>query len=75
MAEVVRAVEASKPAVRGDDLWQLIAATADDGKQRASDAHTELGESLEDFRDWARELITAAPDGSATKHVLPWNLE
>lgn len=31
-----------------------------------------LGESLEDLRDQARELIIAAPEGSATKHVLPW---
>jgi hypothetical protein len=72
MTEVARAVEASKPAVTRDDLWQLISATADDGKQRASDAHTGSGESLEDFRDRARELILAAPEGSATKHVLPW---
>lgn len=53
-------------------MWELIVATADDGKQRTSDAHTESGESLEDLRDQARELIMAAPEGSATEHVLPW---
>ncbi len=72
MTEIARAVEAMEPAVTRDDLWELIVATADDGKQRASDARTESGESLEDLRDRARELIIAAPEGSATKHVLPW---
>lgn len=72
MTEVADAVSASGPAVNQDDLWELIAATADDGKQRASDAYTGSGESLEDLRDRARELVIAAPEGSATKHVLPW---
>jgi hypothetical protein len=72
MTEVMRVVEAGEPAVRGDDLWELIAETADDGKQRAADAVLGSGESLEDFRELARELIIAAPEGSATKHVLPW---
>jgi hypothetical protein len=72
MTEVARAVEVSAPAVTRDDLWELIVATAEDGKQRAADARTESGEGLEDVRDRARELILAAPEGSATKHVLPW---
>ena len=61
-----------RAAVRRDDLRELIAETADDGKQRAADAVARSGESLEDFRELARELIIAAPEGSATKHVLPW---
>lgn len=65
-------MEASEPTVTREDLWELIVATGDDGKQRAADARTESGERLEDLRDQARELIIAAPQGSATKHVLPW---
>lgn len=72
MTEVARAAEASDPAVTRDDLWELIVATADDGEQRASAAGVESGESLEDLRERARELIIAAPDSSVTKHVLPW---
>ena len=72
MTEVAREVEASEPAATRDDIWELIVATGDDGKQRAADARTESGERLEDLRDQARELIIAAPQGSATKHVLPW---
>ena len=72
MSGVASAVAASEPAETRDILWGLIAATAADGKQRASDAHTESGESLEDLRDRARELIIAAPEDSASKRVLPW---
>ena len=72
MTEVARAVKASEPAIPRDELWELIVATADDGKQRASDAYSESGESLEDLRGQARELIVAAPEESATKYVLPW---
>ncbi|HET7431256.1 MAG TPA: hypothetical protein VFJ89_07100 [Nocardioides sp.] len=72
MTQVARAIEASEPATTQDDLWELIVATAEDGEQRASDAHTDSGESLEDLRDRARELIIASPEGSATKRVVPW---
>ncbi len=72
MSEIARAVEVSQLTGTRGDLWELIVATAEDGKQRASAALTESGESLEDFRDRARELISAAPQSSATKHVLPW---
>jgi hypothetical protein len=72
MTEVARVVEASEPAVTREDLWELIVATADDGKQRACAAGAESGETLEDLRERARELIIAEPKGSATKHVLPW---
>jgi len=72
MTEVARAVEANEPAVTRDELWELIAATANDGKQRTCDARIESGESLEDLRDRARDLIIAAPEGSVTKHVVPW---
>lgn len=72
MTQVARAIASSKPALCRDNLWDLIVATAADGQQRAADAHTESGESLEDLRDQARELIIAAPEGSTAKHVLPW---
>ncbi len=72
MTEAARAVEVSDPAVARDDLWELISATAADGEQRAAAAGVESGEGLEDLRERARELIVAAPDGSVTKHVLPW---
>lgn len=72
MTEVARAVETEEPAVTRDGLWELIVATADDGKQRASDELMDSGEGLEDLRDRARDLIIASPEGSATKHVLPW---
>jgi hypothetical protein len=72
MSNIASAVEVSQLAATRDDLWELIVATAEDGEQRASDAHPESGESLEDLRDRARELIIAAPADSATKHVLPW---
>src|SRR4051794_138906 len=64
MTEVARAVEGSEPVVTRDELWELIVATADDGLQRASDAHMESGESLEDLRDRARDMIIATPEGS-----------
>jgi hypothetical protein len=54
ITEVAKAVEASEPAVTRDDLWELIVATADDGKQRAFDTRTESGERLEDLRDRTR---------------------
>lgn len=72
MSEIAKAVDVSQSAVARDDLWELIVATAEDGNQRASDAHTESGESLEDLRDRARELIIATPEDSGTRHVLPW---
>lgn len=72
MAEVARTVEACEASVTHNDLWEFILATADDGKQRAFDLGTQSGEDLEDLRDRARGLIIAAPEGSATKHVLPW---
>lgn len=72
MTEVAGEVEIGEQTATRDDLWELIVATADDGMQRASDAHVESGESLEDLRLRARELIISAPQDSATKYVLPW---
>jgi hypothetical protein len=72
MTEVARGVEGSDSAMTPDALLELIVATAEDGKQRAFDTRIESGESLEDVRDHARELIIAAPEGSTAKHVLPW---
>lgn len=72
IAEGASASETSEPDVVQDKLWELIVATAADGMQRASDAITDSGESLEDLRERARDLIIAAPDGSATKYVRPW---
>lgn len=72
MAEVAKEIEANESGLSRDGLWELIVATADDGKQRAADALMESGESLEDLRDRARDLIIAAPAGSVIRHVLPW---
>jgi len=72
ITEEAIAIDVKGPAEWRQDLWGMIVATADDGKQRAYEALTESGEGLEDLRDQARELIMAAPQGSGTKHVLPW---
>jgi hypothetical protein len=72
MAEAAIVAASSEPAVARKELWELIVATAEDGNQRAMDARIESGESLEDVREQARELIIGAPAGSAAKHVLPW---
>jgi hypothetical protein len=72
MSELAAKAKSPGSAGRRDDLWDLIAATAHDGKQRALDARVGSGEVLEDLRDRARALISASPQGSSTKHVVPW---
>jgi hypothetical protein len=54
------------------DLRALIEATEADGVQRALDWQAESLEHLQVMRMEARELILASPEGSATRHVMPW---
>lgn len=71
MSAVIEATEIPEPVVADEELWKLIVATAADGHQRAYDAPAGSGESVEDLRDRARELVIGASDASI-KHVRPW---
>ena len=61
----------SRPPDAGD-LRGLIEATEADGVQRALDWQVESLEHLHVLRLEARELILDSPEGSASRHVMPW---
>lgn len=70
LSDLEQVHENSGPSTPADELWDLIVATSEDGKQRASLSVS--GELLEDLRDRAREMISATTADSATRRVLPW---
>ena len=61
----------TRPPIEGD-LRALIEATEADGVQRALDWQAESLEHLQVLRMEARQLILDSPEGSATRHVMPW---
>jgi hypothetical protein len=54
------------------DLRALIEAIEADGVQRALDWQAESLEHLQVLRIEARQLVLDSPEGSASRHVMPW---